>query len=88
MQIDTYDPQPDTDWGFMYEERYADQRHEISHGTYHGMISYYRVLNNLIRQTLTPKIGDHSSILSTTKTVMFAMQPGVCLLYTSPSPRD
>ena len=75
VQIDICDPQADTYWGFMYEERYADPRHGISHGIYHGMIPYFRVLNNLIRQTLTPKIGDHSSILSATKTVMFAMRP-------------
>ena len=59
----------------MYEDRYADPKHGIHHGTYHGMTPYYRVLNNLVRQTLTPKIGDHNSILSSTKTVMFAMHP-------------
>ena len=59
----------------MYEERYADPKHGIQHGTYDGMTPYYRVLNNLIRQTLTPKVGDYSSILGTTKAVLFAMQP-------------
>ena len=61
----------------MYEDKYADPKHGIRHGTYHRMTPYYRVLNNLVRQTLTPKVRDHSSILSSTKMVMFAMQPRV-----------
>ena len=77
VSIDTYDPSLETDWSFMYEDMYAAPKHGICHGTYHSMIPYYRVLNNLIKQTLSPKVGDHTSILSTTKAVMFAMQLGV-----------
>ena len=57
----------------MYDVRYADSRQGVLPGTYHRMLPYYWMLNNLVRQTLTPKVGDHSSILSSTKAVMFAL---------------
>ena len=76
VKIQVYDPPADVDWSFMYADRYTDQRHGVQHGRYYGMIPYFRVLNNMIRRTLTPKVGDHNSILSSTKVVMFAMREG------------
>ncbi|GJN31917.1 hypothetical protein PR202_gb20372 [Eleusine coracana subsp. coracana] len=71
-----FDPQEDSEWKFMYDAHYVDPKHGVEFGSYHGMKPYFRVLNNMLRVTLTPKVGDHTHILSSTKTLMFAMREG------------
>ncbi|GJN03296.1 hypothetical protein PR202_ga20726 [Eleusine coracana subsp. coracana] len=50
-----FDPQEDSEWGLMYDARYADPKHGVEFGLYHGMKPYFWVLNNMLRVTLTPK---------------------------------
>ncbi|GJM85155.1 hypothetical protein PR202_ga01582 [Eleusine coracana subsp. coracana] len=74
LKATVFDPQEDSDWGFMYDARYVDPKHGVEYGSYHGMKPYFWVLNNMLRVTLTPNVGDHTHILSSTKTLMFAMK--------------
>ncbi|GJM95623.1 hypothetical protein PR202_ga12386 [Eleusine coracana subsp. coracana] len=58
MKATVFDPQEDSEWGFMYDARYADPKHGVEFSSYHGMKPYFRVLNNMLRVTLTPKISE------------------------------
>jgi hypothetical protein len=39
---------------------------EVNYGTNHGMLPKYYIFNNIFRNTLTPKRGDHTSIRGST----------------------
>lgn len=69
-KIDTFEPQDDAHMSFMYDRRYGPVRY----GTTSGLKPNYRVLKNIFRMALTPKIGDASSILATTKSILCAMR--------------
>jgi hypothetical protein len=71
----------DSEMAFMYDSIYG----KVEFGTTHGMNPNYRMLNQLFRYTLTPKIGDNYNMSNITKDILVRMAPGkktlVCLIY-------
>jgi hypothetical protein len=57
---------------FMYDSVYG----KVEFGTTHGMKPVYRMLNQLFRYTLTPKIGDNTNISNVAKEILVSMAPG------------
>lgn len=57
------------DMHIMYDERYPN----VQYGTTHGMSPFFKILNSLFRVTLTPKVGDKTSILGTSRVLLMAM---------------
>jgi hypothetical protein len=57
---------------FMYESMYG----KVEFGTTHGMKLVYRMLNQLFRYTLTPKIGDNYNISNIAEDILVKMAPG------------
>jgi hypothetical protein len=62
----------DSEMAFMYDSMYG----KVEFGTTHGMKPVYRMLNQLFRYTLTPKIGDNYNISNVAKDVLVRMAPG------------
>jgi hypothetical protein len=55
---------------------------ECNFGTNHGMLPEFYVFNNIFRNTLTPKRGDHTSIRGSTRNLLLAIldyQPPPCI---------
>lgn len=78
-----YRDQSDTDlhrWGvmessrmsFMYDRAYGPR---CVNGQTKGLIPYYKLLNQLFRNTLTPRSGDADNISQMTKSILFQMSP-------------
>jgi hypothetical protein len=61
----------DSKMAFMYDSAYGN----IEFGTTHGMKPIYRMLNQLFRYTMTPKIGDNYNISNITKDLLVRMGP-------------
>jgi hypothetical protein len=57
---------------FMYDSVYG----KVEFGTTHGMKPVYKMLNQLFRYTLTPKIGDNTNISNVAKEILVKMAPG------------
>jgi hypothetical protein len=57
---------------FMYDSMYG----KVEFGTTHGMKPVYRMLNQLFRYTLTPKIGDNYNISNIAKDILVRMALG------------
>jgi hypothetical protein len=47
-----------------------------NYGTNHGMLPEYYLFNNIFRNTLTPKRGDHTSIQGSTRNLLLAILDG------------
>jgi hypothetical protein len=62
----------DSEMAFMYDSMYG----KVEFGTTHGMKPIYRMLNQLFRYTLTPKIGDNYNISNIAKDILVRMAPG------------
>jgi hypothetical protein len=62
----------DSEMAFMYDSMYG----KVEFGTTHGMKPVYRMLNQLFRYTLTPKIGDNTNISIVAKEILVRMAPG------------
>jgi hypothetical protein len=62
----------DSEMAFMYDSMYG----KVEFGTTHGMKPVYRMLNQLFRYTLTPKIGDNTNISNVAKEILVSMAPG------------
>jgi hypothetical protein len=62
----------DSEMAFMYDSMFG----KVEFGTTHGMKSVYRMLNQLFRYTLTPKIGDNTNISNVAKEILVRMAPG------------
>jgi hypothetical protein len=62
----------DSEVAFMYDSIYG----KVEFGTTHGMKPVYRMLNQLFRYTLTPKIGDNYNISNIAKDILVRMAPG------------
>jgi hypothetical protein len=62
----------DSEMAFMYDSMYS----KVEFGTTHGMKPVYRMLNQLFRYTLTPKIGDNTNISNVAKEILVWMAPG------------
>jgi uncharacterized protein YozE (UPF0346 family) len=62
----------DGEMAFMYDSMYG----KVEFGTTHGMNPVYRMLNQLFRYTLTPKIGENYNISNVSKDVLVRMAPG------------
>jgi hypothetical protein len=62
----------DSEMAFMYDAAYG----KVEFGTTHGMKPVYRMLNQLSRYTLTPKIGDNYNISNIAKDILVRMAPG------------
>jgi hypothetical protein len=57
-------------------------RNEHNFGTNHGMLPKYYIFNNIFRNTLTPKLGDRTSIHGSTRNLLLAIlddQPPPCI---------
>jgi hypothetical protein len=61
----------DSEMTFMYDSMFG----KVEFGTTHGMKPVYRMLNQLFRYTLTPKIGDNT-ISNVAKEILVRMAPG------------
>jgi hypothetical protein len=61
----------DSEMAFIYDAANG----KVEFGTTHGMKPVYRMLNQLFRYTLTPKIGDNYSIANIAKDVLVRMGP-------------
>jgi hypothetical protein len=57
---------------FMYDSMFG----KVEFGTAHGMKPVYRMLNQLFRYTLTPKIGNNYNISNVAKEILVRMAPG------------
>jgi hypothetical protein len=70
----------DSEMAFMYDSIYG----KVEFGTTHGMKPFYRMLNQLFRYTLTPKINDNYNISNIAKDILVRMALGkktlVCLI--------
>jgi hypothetical protein len=62
----------DSEMAFMYDSMYG----KVEFGTTHGMKPIYRMLNQLLCCTLTPKIGDNYNISNIAKDILVRMAPG------------
>jgi hypothetical protein len=62
----------DSEMAFMYDSMFG----KVEFGTTHGMKQVYRMLNQLFRYTLTPKIGDNTNISNVAKEILVRMAPG------------
>jgi hypothetical protein len=62
----------DSEMAFMYDSMFG----KVEFGTTHGMKPIYRMLNQLFRYTLTPKIGDNYNISNVAKEILVRMAPG------------
>jgi hypothetical protein len=62
----------DSEMAFMYDSVYG----KVEFGTTHGMKPVYRMLNQLFRYTLTPKIGDNTNISNVAKEILVRIAPG------------
>jgi hypothetical protein len=62
----------DSEMAFMYDSVYR----KVEFGTTHGMKPVYRMLNQLFRYTLTPKIGDNTNISNVAKEILVRIAPG------------
>jgi hypothetical protein len=62
----------DSEMAFMYDSMFG----KVEFGTTHGMKPVYRMLNQLFRYTLTPKIGDNTNISNVAKEILVRMAPG------------
>jgi hypothetical protein len=62
----------DSEMAFMYDSMYG----KVEFGPTHGMKPVYRMLNQLFRYTLTPKIGDNYNISNIDKDILVRMAPG------------
>jgi hypothetical protein len=51
-------------------------RNERSYGKTHGLFPEYAIFNNIFRNTLTPKRGDHTSIRGSTRTLLLVILDG------------
>jgi hypothetical protein len=56
----------------MYDSMFG----KVEFGTTHGMKPIYRMLNQLFRYTLTPKIGDNTNISNVAKEILVRMALG------------
>jgi hypothetical protein len=61
-----------SEMAFMYDSVYG----KVEFGTTHGMKPVYRMLNQLFRYTLTPKISDNTNISNVAKEILVRMAPG------------
>jgi hypothetical protein len=61
----------DREIAFMYDTSYE----KIEFGTTHGLKPVYRMLNQLFRYALTPKIGDNYNVSNISKEVLARMGP-------------
>jgi hypothetical protein len=61
----------DSEMAFMYDSMFG----KVEFGTTHGMKPIYRMLNQLFRYTLTPKIGDNYNISNIAKEILVRMAP-------------
>jgi hypothetical protein len=55
---------------FMYDSMFG----KVEFGTTHGMKPVYRMLNQLFRYTLTPKIGDNTNISNVVKEIIVRIE--------------
>jgi hypothetical protein len=62
----------DSEMAFMYDSIYG----KVEFGTTHGMKPIYRMLNQLFRYALTPKIGDNYNISNIAKDILVRMAQG------------
>lgn len=62
----------DSRMAFMYDPKYG----HIEFGTTHGMMPLYRLLNQFIRKTLSPKVGDQTNISNIAKNLLLRLSPG------------
>ena len=58
----------DSRLSFMYDMAYG---YKCVHGQTHGLMPYYRLLNQLFRFTLTPRAGDADNISQMAKTILY-----------------
>jgi hypothetical protein len=56
---------------FMYDDRFG----KIEYGKTHGLQPYFRLMNQLFRFTLTPRIGDSYNISYRAKNILSRMNP-------------
>ena len=62
----------DSELAFMYDPAFG----HIEFGTTHGMKPLYRMINQMLLYTLSPKMGDQNNISNIAKNLLLRISPG------------